>query len=73
KTHNAETHFREEVKQYFALDQPKKRLKHLNHDLSTYLYDILLMVTGEREEGMAFMDLLNWRTNMLSVDRCWKS
>ncbi|CAN6996794.1 unnamed protein product, partial [Brassica rapa subsp. trilocularis] len=70
------THFREEVKQYFALGQPKKRLKHLNHDLSTYLYAILLMITGEHEEGPLKKEkkhgihgpLLNWRTNMLSVD-----
>ncbi|CAN6852730.1 unnamed protein product, partial [Brassica oleracea var. botrytis] len=36
------------------------------------IYAILLMITGEHEEGMAFMDLLDWRTNMLSVDRCWR-
>ncbi|WZZ43665.1 hypothetical protein YC2023_039924 [Brassica napus] len=74
KAGNAEAHFIEEVKQYFALDQPKKGLKHLkfsaknNHDLGTYFYANLLMITGEHEEGMTFMDLFNWRTNMLSVD-----
>ncbi|KAG2293780.1 hypothetical protein Bca52824_040449 [Brassica carinata] len=74
KAGNAEAHFIEEVKQYFALDQPKKGLKHLkfsaknNHDLGTYFYANLLMITGEHEEGMTFMDLFNWRTNITLRD-----
>lgn len=63
--------------QYFALDQPTKRpqtsqaLSQNNRRLGTYLYAILLMITGERWRKHGMYGFPQLENRHVSSDRCW--
>ncbi|KAJ4893786.1 hypothetical protein Rs2_20580 [Raphanus sativus] len=75
---NKEAHYIEGVKQFFALHDRPRGMRHLKfsaekqYKKGNYLYAILKMLAGDHVVGMNLLDLHKWRNNTYSVDKVWK-
>ncbi|KAF8116081.1 LOW QUALITY PROTEIN: hypothetical protein N665_0022s0011 [Sinapis alba] len=75
---NPAAHYIEGLKQYFIHENTILGLFHLkksaeiSYDNGTYIYGILMLCTGNTEEGKLFLGLLDWETSKRRADRCWR-
>lgn len=76
---NAQAHYIEGIIQYFRCDNTNKGLIHLEqaanglYDDGIYLYGLLLLCTGNIEEGKNKLNSLGWETNTARADTCWRN
>ncbi|KAF8096736.1 hypothetical protein N665_0302s0010 [Sinapis alba] len=75
---NPAAHYIEGLKQYFIHENTILGLFHLkksaenSYDNGTYIYGILMLCTGNTEEGKLFLGMLDWETSKRRADRCWR-
>ncbi|KAF8088668.1 hypothetical protein N665_0532s0031 [Sinapis alba] len=76
---NPAAHYIEGIKLYFVQESTTMGLFHLkkspegSYDNGTYLYGILMLCTGNREEGKKFLRSLGWEASKRRADRCWRA
>lgn len=78
RSDNPAAHYIEGVKQYFVYDNTVLGMYHLrksaegSYGNGTYLYAILLLCTGNQEEGTMVLRSLGWEASRRRGDRCWR-
>ncbi|KAF8096419.1 hypothetical protein N665_0309s0045 [Sinapis alba] len=79
RSENPAAHFIEGIKHFFVQDSTTMGLFHLkkssegSYDNGTYLYGLLLLCTGNRQEGRMSLRSLGWEVNKRRADRCWRA
>ncbi|KAF8083393.1 hypothetical protein N665_0776s0018 [Sinapis alba] len=78
KNGNKEAHYIEGIKQFFALHDRRKGMRHLklsakdHYAKDNYLYGILKLLVGDHAEGMNHLDIHTWRNNTYNADKIWR-
>ncbi|KAF8098212.1 hypothetical protein N665_0271s0029 [Sinapis alba] len=78
KNGNKEAHYIEGIKQFFALHDRRKGMRHLklsakdHYAKGNYLYGIHKLLVGDHAEGMNHLDIHTWRNNTYNADKIWR-